>query len=830
MTQSEADQIIREMKAGMGFSDEENDVFWSYTYDAEKKKFSYLEAWMVIGHPLDGREYTEKEFADLLIAQFDYHTVMALVFNRGKPQPPPELMPAQKKADYPQRVLTAIEAGDLKTVQELVKDKKDLQIVKTGPNQRSPLTLACQHGQAEVVEYLLKLGTDANRKDGKNETPLRVACDGYKPDNMGKIVALLFDAGAKVSKNKAGQDGAIHYAAMYGSCEAVKLLVKHGASVDVAGSYGRTPLIYAAADGKSVELVDFLLQSGADANAVTEGKDNALFDMMTRDEPSVAIAERLIDAGLDIHYVHPSYKTILGWAANCGKKDIVKLLLARGADVNAENKRNESPIAQAMMSGHHEIVKMLFAAGAQPDSKNYGDWSLLEYATEQKDKELVNAIIERCKKINPPAKAEGEKDDQKSEALMKAAEKGNIEMLEILLMQGADIDGRSRWGRETPLMKAAYYGQADAAAWLLDHGAALEARDSRGNTALLHAAWMGKLDVIRLLLKRGAEVNAANDLNWNALMQAALEGHHAVSKVLLEQGARTDLIDKEKGATVYYLAQRSGSKDTLAVVQSYGATPREFRKLRKGEAFVDIRDCEYCQYIPQRKDLANAESLSDYPGLVELHTHSTEVDRYATSTIDALECKLCGTFYQNDHYIDTEDAFVAGPTIYRHLQRFNFERLKMALAEYKMEKEASEFGARLPQLIEAMKEALAREGSSIHPHFLPHFTENVTDTFILAGDWEGLTRDLLGHSDKKLALTVADDLITIFGEGKYASAGAEQVYKAYRHITPDIFSQTHKLLTRHRKEFQEILKNIHALAEHAAAAQKVIESAKYYKI
>jgi ankyrin repeat protein len=481
------------------------------------------------------------------------------------------------------------------------------------------------------------------------------------------------------------------------------------------------------------------------------------------------------------------------------------------------------------MSGHHEIVKILFAAGADPESKNFGGWSLLEYATEKKDEPLVRAIMERLERKKPAGKQTVAERDQKSEALAKAAEKGDTSMLGLLIRQGANINGLSRWGDETPLMKAAYYGKTEAAAWLIDHGATIEARDSRGNTALLHAAWMGKVGVVELLLKKGADVNALNNLGWNALMQAALEGHHETAKILLEHGARTDFIDKEKGATAYYLAQRSGSGKTLEVLKEYGAQPRVWRALKPGEPRVDIRECEYCQYIPQGKELANAESLGDYPGLIQLHTHSTEVDRYATSTIDVFKCKLCWSYYQNDHYIDTEDSFVAGPTIHRHLQRFNFERLKMALLEYQLTEENAEFSARLPHLIATMKEVLAREGSAIHPHFLRHFIENVTDSYILAGDWERLKRDLLSHTDKKLALRVADDLIIIFGEGKYASAGGEQVYKAYRHITPDVYEQTKKILAAHSQELKDILKAIRAEGG-GKAVDDVLKSAKYYKI
>lgn len=759
MTREEALEVIRLMKEGMGFSDEENDTFWSYTYDPETKKFSYLEAWTVIGSVTESLEYTEKEFIELLVADFDYHAVTGRSFSRS----------------------TAASEELATEVAQPPATEKKLQTV------------------AEAIE--------ARAWD---------------------VLLELLAAGAKIPAQIAGADGPLHYAAMFGTVDAVKSLVEHGARVDARGSYGRTPLMYAAADAKSVEMVDFLLKSGADVNAVNEGGDNALFDAVTRDNPSVAVAARLIDAGLDLEYEHKSYKTILCWAANCGRKEIVELLLVRGAKVNAAIDRNESPIAQAMMGKHHDIVKLLLKAGADPESKNYGGWTLLEYATEQKDEDLVRDIIQRT-----AAKGTAQSDSERSakaEALAKAAERGDVSMLKLLVEQGADINGINRWGSETALMKAAYYGHADAARWLIDRGADIEARDSRGNTALNHAAWMGKEEVISLLLAHGADTNAVNRLNWNSLMQAALEGHVGSARILLEHGARTDLIDKEKGASVLYLAERSGSQELVALLKAHGAKPRVFRERRPGESYAAITDCEYCQYIPQRKDLGRDESMGDYPGLVLVHSESTEVDRYATSTIYIFQCRLCGIFYQNDDYEDTEDAFISGPSIHRHLQRFNFERLKMAIAEHKLENEEREWNARLPQLVVAMKEMLAREGSAIHPHFLPHFIENVADTYIIANDWKGLRSNLLLHADKKVALAVAHDLVLVHGEGKYASAGAEQVYRAYRHITPEIFSRGAKLLATHRTDFLKVIRDIASRPEFADAAKKVLESAKYYKV
>lgn len=831
MTADEADEIIRLMKSGAGFTDDDGDYFTSYTYDAGTQKFRYMHAWTVIGSVLSDIEYPESDFKAMLMQDFSLPEIKAMTqIHTSQPAAiaKPEKFEALKVKIEPKEesaflLADAIKTHSLAEVQRILPKISNLNGVLKDQMKHTPLTLACTYGSVEIANALIAAGADINLPDDQPESPLGAACGSYVKAAVGPLVKMLFEKGARLTHVNTGEDGFIHHAATAGSLEAVKLLADHGVSVNTPGAYKRTALMYAATDGNSPELVDFLIKSGAHVNARNEGGENVLFEMATRGEINTKIAALILDAGIDISYRHPSYGTALSWAANCGRVELVRMLIDRGADVNAGLKKNESPIVQAMMGGHHEIVKILFNAGADVNSKNFGGWGLLEYASEQKDEELVQAILDRQKTAEKSNKDVGE-------ALSEAAQKGNISMLQLLLKNGADLEARNRWGHETPLMKAAYYGQVEAVAWLLDHGAKMEARDSRGNTALLHAAWMGKCDVVKLLLERGAEVQAVNNLNWNALMQAALEGHVDVAKILLQHGSRTDLIDKEKGANVHYLAKRSGSKALLELLEEHGAKPRQFRELNPGEDFVDIRECEYCQYIPQRKELANAESLGDYPGLVELHSHSTDVDRYATSTIEVYKCKLCGTYYQNDHYIDTEDSFVAGPTIHRHLQRFNFERLKMAFAEYQLTEEALEFSTRLPQLIAIMKKGLAREGSSIHPHFLPYFIENVTDKYILTSDWAGLKRDLLSHADKILALRGAEDLITIVGDGKYASTGGEQVYKAYRHITPDVFTETSKLLKKNRKEFREILEAIQKLPEHSAAAKKVLESADYYKV
>ena len=81
----------------------------------------------------------------------------------------------------------------------------------------------------------------------------------------------------------------------------------------------------------------------------------------------------------------------------------------------------------------------------------------------------------------------------------------------VLIAAGAPIDGLPG-DRETPLITAASYGDADVAAVLIAAGADIDATAAAdaggvpGGSALLHAAVFGMTDVVDLLVAAGARV------------------------------------------------------------------------------------------------------------------------------------------------------------------------------------------------------------------------------------------------------------------------------------------------------------------------------------
>jgi len=152
----------------------------------------------------------------------------------------------------------------------------------------TPLMLASRSGKAQVVERLLAKGADVNARAARGQTALMWAVAERHPD----VVKVLVAKGADVNSrsdvwnqvmavpphgvplyNKAiphGGDTALLFAARSGDLASAKHLVAAGANVNDADAWGVSATVLAAHSGFD-ELVEFLLERGADPNAAGAG-------------------------------------------------------------------------------------------------------------------------------------------------------------------------------------------------------------------------------------------------------------------------------------------------------------------------------------------------------------------------------------------------------------------------------------------------------------------------------------------------------------------------------------------------------------------------------
>ncbi|MEW6514390.1 MAG: ankyrin repeat domain-containing protein [Pseudomonadota bacterium] len=145
--------------------------------------------------------------------------------------------------------------------------------------------------------------------------------------------------------------------------------------------------------------------------------------------------------------------------------------------------------------------------------------------------------------------------------LMIGAWEGNVPLMELFYLRGADVNRSNRFG-ETALMLAAWKNRKEALRWLLGRGARPDHRDSnaRAWTALHYATFGGHAELVDSLLSAGADINARSTNGSTVVMMAAREGHAELAKRLLEAGANPALRnDYDEDAVVW--AMRQGNYD-----------------------------------------------------------------------------------------------------------------------------------------------------------------------------------------------------------------------------------------------------------------------------
>jgi ankyrin repeat protein len=110
----------------------------------------------------------------------------------------------------------------------------------------------------------------------------------------------------------------------------------------------------------------------------------------------------------------------------------------------------------------------------------------------------------------------------------------------------------------------------------------LQLRDRRGATPLMFAAAFGNLETVAFLLDRGAAVNAANDFGATALLWSARDPEKA--RLLVEHGADVNARSKQGRTPLMLAASRPGGSATVSLLLSKGADP----KVKDGKGYTAL--------------------------------------------------------------------------------------------------------------------------------------------------------------------------------------------------------------------------------------------------
>ena len=303
-------------------------------------------------------------------------------------------------ATTPAGIHDAVKAGNVAAVTALL-DKDPTLVNARDESGQTPLHLAAQGTTAALLTLLVERGTEINAVDRAGTAPLHIlAARGNLPG-----ITLLLDKGANINIESGDGSAPLHAAAMGQQVEAIRLLAGRKANLEHRNRYGRTPLVVAAREMRGVAVIGSLLDAGAQIDAADKASDTAL--------------------------------TLASWR---GSRDVVDLLLAKGATIPIGGAKGRWVLDNAVSTGLADLFRRMVEKGAELPAESSQGRTLLHSAAEGGAASIITALLERRFDVN-------RQDTYGWTPLHFAADMGRAEAVTTLLAKGATLNARTMMGQ-----------------------------------------------------------------------------------------------------------------------------------------------------------------------------------------------------------------------------------------------------------------------------------------------------------------------------------------------------------------------------------------------
>jgi ankyrin repeat protein len=414
-----------------------------------------------------------------------------------------------------------------------------------------PIAHAAVNGNADMIAALLEAGADPNASLPEGETAIMTAARAGNP----KALQILIAHGANVNARDSSRgQSALMWAAGRNNADAVRVLVKAGAEVSArtnnpskstgrmsesgntfsaAPPTGFTPLLFAVRAG-SIQAVEVLVEAGANVNDLLSDGESAL--IVAAANAHWQLADFLLDHGADpnlagagwnaLHQAVRERRPNIGFGTpgpiptgTLDSINVIKKMIEKGVNIDARMTRNGMKDGQrnrlnrlgatafflAAKNTDTEVMRVLAAAGANANIPSADGTTSL----------MVAAGLA----IWNPGEDGGSLAGQEDEVL---------EAVKMCVDRGNDVNAANMYG-ETALMGASFRGVNVVTQYLANKGARLDARDSRGWTALAIANGLSYSDFFKQQVHTAALLKK--------LMEArglSTEGHDVDAKVCFD--------------------------------------------------------------------------------------------------------------------------------------------------------------------------------------------------------------------------------------------------------------------------------------------------------
>ncbi|WP_421801314.1 ankyrin repeat domain-containing protein [Flagellimonas sp.] len=328
---------------------------------------------------------------------------------------------------------------------------------------------------------------------------------------------------------------------------------------NVHGKDGQT-LLLRAVKTKKEEFVSQLLQMGANPNLPELQGLKGTPLMYASSMGSTSMMDVLLDHGANVDQIDVNGDPAINWATFSGNIGAIKLLLDQGADPTISSKHGDAADVAVRM-WHQDSVYSVFYGhrkiGPWEDSSKK-IWSVMNNKEYQKADKILRKHPHIANSMDPLG----------IPLLQLAAQKGDVEMVNLFLKYGANPNLKNRAG-QTPLAFAARFGYMEVVKLLVDHGADVNLTGQGYRlTPLMGAAVNGSVAIGRYLIEHGADVNTIDIVNECEPMHWAMfYGNLDFIEAMIEAGGDTYKMVLDKKYDAKLLAQAYGYQDVVEKIK-----------------------------------------------------------------------------------------------------------------------------------------------------------------------------------------------------------------------------------------------------------------------
>ncbi|KAJ3575968.1 hypothetical protein NPX13_g3851 [Xylaria arbuscula] len=293
--------------------------------------------------------------------------------------------------------------------------------------------------------------------------------------------------------------------------------------------------------------------------------------------------------------------SLVSWTASYGYRELMQLLLERGASIESTGPHGETALLRAVRyKSDTELIQLLLERGANIESTGLHGNTALLVAVECKPNniEVIRLLLDYGANIESTV-------PNGNTPLLAAlkCKPNNIEVIRLLLDYGANVESID-WNGNTPLLAALMWTSSsiEPMQLLLDRGANIESTTFEGDTplsiaiqnqnttlmqllldrgakvgnsesfvtSLIRATRNGNLEIVRLLLDHGADTELQDDFGGTLLYHASIHGHLQMAQLLLDRGANVESKNKD-GRTILIEAIIKDNRDIVQLLLDRGA-------------------------------------------------------------------------------------------------------------------------------------------------------------------------------------------------------------------------------------------------------------------